>query len=442
MQDNDLDKEFIYNLFSKEEKLKKGIKQGLIVDLVDSLLFYGIKNTASDVHIEQTGQDVRIRYRIDGVLYDQSSISKEDGAAVISRLKILSSLDISEKRIPQDGKFRVLINKNLQNNLYENNNYVDLRISTFPSIHGEKMVVRILDRAQNNIKLGSLGMGNHILKDLYSIIDRPQGFFLVTGPTGSGKTTTLYSILSHLNSSEKNIITMEDPVEYNLDGITQSQINEKSGFTFEKGLRSILRQDPDIVMVGEIRDKQTAQIAIEAALTGHLVLSTLHTNDSIGAVTRLIDMGVEPFLINASLSGVLAQRLVRKLCSYCKQEDFMTIQENQYLKDQHIGLDQLGAAGTCYPSLDEGSSYFKIDKLYRPVGCLNCLGLGYKSRIGVFELLKLDDNIRDLILTKGSSVDIKNYVISNDMKFLINDGINKVKEGLISLEEFFKIINL
>lgn len=421
MQDNNLDKEFIYNLFSKEEKLKKGINQGFIVDLVDSLLFYGIKNSASDIHIEQTGQDIRIRYRIDGVLYEHSSMSKEQGVAVISRLKILSSLDISEKRMPQDGKFRVLINKN---NLSDGS-YVDLRISTFPSIYGEKMVIRILDRAQNNIKLDSLGMDLDILSELYSIIDKPQGFFIVTGPTGSGKTTTLYSILSYLNSSEKNIITMEDPVEYNLDGITQSQINEKSGFTFEKGLRSILRQDPDIIMVGEIRDKQTAQIAIEAALTGHLVLSTLHTNDSIGAITRLIDMGVEPFLINASLSGILAQRLVRKLCSACKQEDFITIQEKQYLKDKNIILDR-----------------FKIDRLYRPIGCSNCLDLGYKSRLGIFELLKLDDNIRDLILKNGSSIDIKNYLVSNDIKFLINDGINKVKEGLISLEELFKIINL
>ncbi len=419
----DLNNEFVYNLASKEEKLKKGINQELIVDLVDSLLFQAIKYAASDIHLEQTQDDMRVRYRIDGILYNQKTIHKDNSLAVISRLKILSFLDIAEKRIPQDGKFRVRVNRKLLQEISRKDDFIDMRVSTFPSIYGEKMVVRILDKSQNSIHLDKLGMNSKILKDLYSIIDRPQGFFLVTGPTGSGKTTTLYSILSYLNNAERNIITMEDPVEYNLDGITQSQINEKAGFTFQKGLRSILRQDPDVVMVGEIRDKQTAQTAIESSLTGHLVLSTLHTNDSIGAITRLIDMGVEPFLINASLSGILAQRLVRKLCSECKKEDIITVQEKQILKDKNIDL-----------------SKFNLEKIYRSSGCSNCLNLGYKSRIGIFELLKIDDQLRDLIMKKASTTEIKDYAIKNNTKFIIDDALEKIEKGLISLEELFKSI--
>ncbi|MBD3273278.1 type II secretion system protein GspE [Candidatus Dependentiae bacterium] len=409
----------IYNLLSKEERYKKGINQDSIVDLVDSFLFKAIKYAASDIHLEQTQNDMRIRYRIDGILYDQKSISKDQGLAVISRIKILSSLDIAEKRIPQDGKFLVKVNNSSKNHL------IDVRVSTFPSINGEKIVLRILDKEQNCIELNKLGMSNKTLQDIYSIIDRPQGFFLVTGPTGSGKTTTLYSILSYLNNTEKNIITMEDPVEYNIEGITQSQINEKAGFTFAKGLRSILRQDPDIVMVGEIRDKLTAQTAIEAALTGHLVLSTLHTNDSIGAVSRLIEMGVEPFLINSSLSGVLAQRLVRKLCSECKQEDLITLQEKEHLKNKGFDTDK-----------------FNLEKIYRPYGCNKCFDLGYKSRTGIFELLKIDDELRDLIIKKSSAQKIKEYAIKNNLNFIINDGIEKIDQGIISFEELFKSINL
>ena len=421
MPEKDLNKDFVYNLVSKEEKLKKGINQEPVVDLVDSFLFQAIKYAASDVHLEQTQDDMRVRYRIDGILYDQKTIPKEQGLAVISRLKILSSLDIAEKRIPQDGKFRIKINRKLFTQ--DAGDFIDMRVSTFPSIYGEKMVVRILDQAENCIHLDKLGMNPSTLAELYSVIDRPQGFFLVTGPTGSGKTTTLYSILSHLNNAERNIITMEDPVEYNLDGITQSQINEKAGFTFRKGLRSILRQDPDVVMVGEIRDKQTAQTAIEAALTGHLVLSTLHTNDSIGAVTRLLDMGVEPFLINASLSGILAQRLVRKLCSECKQEDFITVQEKQNLENKNIDLNK-----------------FNLEKIYRPSGCSKCFDLGYKSRTGIFELLKIDDQLRDLIMKRASTQEIKNYAIKNNIKFIVEDGLEKIEKGLISLEELFKSI--
>jgi type II secretory ATPase GspE/PulE/Tfp pilus assembly ATPase PilB-like protein len=422
VQEKDLDKDFIYNLLSKDEKIRKGIEQDLIVDLVDSFLYAAIKAGASDIHLEPIADNTRVRYRIDGILYDKDFICNKDGAAVISRLKILSKLDIAEKRIPQDGKFTVTLHREFATNSENKNDLIDLRISTFPSIYGEKVVIRILDKNQNNISLNNSGMTDVVLEDLYSIIQRLQGFFLVTGPTGSGKTTTLYSVLSYLNDSEKNIVTMEDPVEYNLDGVMQSQINEKAGFTFEKGLRSILRQDPDIVMIGEIRDKETAKISMEAALTGHLVFSTLHTNDSIGAIVRLVDMGVEPFLINASLSGVLAQRLIRRLCENCKQKYLIEDEEKQNLKDQGINID--------------------FDEAYKPVGCPECMGLGYKSRLGLFELLKVNDSIRDLISKKATTNEIKQYVANNKINFLVDDALKKLQNGLISLDELLKLVSL
>ena len=311
--------QFCYLLKSKETKLKQGISEDSIVDLVDSVLYKAIDLQASDIHLEPSSQQMRIRYRIDGILYNQKPVSCEQSLLALSRLKVLTSLDIAERRIPQDGKLIVNFCLDSTNNDVLEIRKIDLRVSTFPTTYGEKMVVRILDQSQQNVSLDTLGCSEYVFDKVSKLIERPHGFFLVTGPTGSGKTTTLYSILSKLNKSERNIVTMEDPVEYHIDGITQSQINEKAGFTFEKGLRSLLRQDPDVEMVGEIRDKQTAQIAIESALTGHFVLSSLHTNDSVGAVTRLIDMGIEPFLITASLTGVLAQRLSRKLCSYCKE---------------------------------------------------------------------------------------------------------------------------
>ncbi|MBU4269443.1 GspE/PulE family protein [Candidatus Dependentiae bacterium] len=420
MAEKEREESLVYNLLSKDEKLKNGIHNESIVDIVDSILLMAINYGASDIHFEQNQNDLRIRYRIDGILYDQTAIKKELGAAILSRLKILSNLDIAEKRVPQDGKFRVRICKKSEN-IPNDNNLIDMRISTFPTIYGEKLVMRILDKSQNNIELNKLGMDEFTLSEFYKLIDRPYGFFLITGPTGSGKTTTLYSILSHLNDGEKNIVTMEDPVEYNLDGIVQSQINEKAGFNFHKGLRSILRQDPDVIMIGEIRDKETAKIAIEAALTGHLVFSTLHTNDTVSAVTRLIDMGVDSFLINAALSGVLSQRLVRSLCNSCKKEDLITEQEENNLKNINI-------------------NNFKLNKINRPCGCNNCFDLGYKGRIGIFELLKIDDEIRDLISAKNSTKQIKDFLIKKNMKFIEDDALKKVDDGQTSFEEFFKAI--
>ncbi|MBD3231944.1 type II secretion system protein GspE [Candidatus Dependentiae bacterium] len=405
------DKDFWYRLLSKEEKIKQGIVQDQIVCLVDSLLYKALDMSASDIHLEQNEDSMRVRYRIDGILYDQNSVDFDHRLPVLSRLKILASLDIAQKRIPQDGKIRIKVTNKKDKNLCD---FLDLRISTFPSIHGEKMVIRILDQSRECLKLDLLGFNKKDLSVLKELISRPHGFFLVTGPTGSGKTTTLYAILSYLNNTERNIITMEDPVEYDLAGITQSQINTKSGFTFQKGLRSILRQDPDIIMVGEIRDRQTAQIAIEAALTGHLVFSTLHTNDAASAITRLIEMGVEPFLISASLMGVLAQRLVRKLCQNCKQE---------------ADFDK-----AAYKNLNDCD----IKKSYISIGCVECLNLGYKGRTGIFELLMIDDIIRSLILNKNSSDIITKIAVKNGLKTLLDDGIDKIKQGFVSLDEVFR----
>jgi type II secretory ATPase GspE/PulE/Tfp pilus assembly ATPase PilB-like protein len=335
-----------YLLKSEASKLKEGVVFDPLIFLVDRILYSAISMRASDIHLEQRATDMRVRYRIDGILYDQASVTGSSCPAVLSRLKILSSLDIAQKRLPQDGKFCVSFE-------CENRRDIDLRVSTFPSIYGEKMVIRILDRNHNFLSLENLGFSQDIFKKVTNLMKLSHGFFIVTGPTGSGKSTTLYAILSKLNTTERNIVTMEDPVEYHIDGITQSQIDEKSGFTFERGLRSLLRQDPDVIMVGEIRDRQTAQISVEAALTGHLVFTTLHTKNAIGAVTRLLDMGIEPFLLASSLSGVLAQKLVRKKCPRCRDTDASR--------------------------------------------CEFCAGLGHRGRSGVFELLVVDDHTRSFI---------------------------------------------
>ena len=379
-----------------------------VIELVDSLVQQAVKRSASDIHVESTPNGARVRYRIDGVLSDQDLIEKSLMLQVISRFKILANINIAEKRIPQDGKFTMTID----------GNDVDLRVSTFPSINGEKVVVRILDRSKNMIDLDSLGFSNATFADFKQLVHRPSGFFLVTGPTGSGKTTTLYAALSSLNSPEKNIITLEDPVEYNLNGITQGQIHPDAGFTFGKGIRAVLRQDPDVAMVGEIRDKETAQTAIEAALTGHSVFSTLHTNDAPGALMRLMDMSIEPFLINAALSGVLAQRLARKICTNCKQEHAPTDQEKKL-------LERFEAT---------------TDKLYDAKGCDACFGLGYKGRIGIFELLHMTSDLRSLVVHRPVFDDIRAQADKDGMKTLVHDGLQKVKAGIISLPELARVV--
>lgn len=379
-----------------------------IIDLVNDILIRALERNASDIHLELHHNGVRVRYRIDGTLYDQQPVEAIHAAQVISRIKILAHNNIAEKRVPQDGKFQ----------MKWAHKTIDLRVSTFPSIYGEKIVIRILDRTHLSISLERLGFQPLVFEYYCRLMQRSQGFFLVTGPTGSGKTTTLYATLFALHSSEKNIITLEDPVEYNVDGITQGQIHPEAGFTFERGIRALLRQDPDIAMIGEIRDKQTARIAIEASLTGHLVLSTLHTNDAASTIMRLMDMAIEPFLINTSLTGVLAQRLVRKICTQCRVEIEPTDQ-------QHKMLERLGAS---------------MKKISKGVGCEHCFHLGYKGRIGIFELLVMSNALRSLISAHPHFDAIQQQALADGMSPLLADAREKLQAGIVSLEEVVRVL--
>lgn len=378
------------------------------VTLVDGLVAGAIKLNASDIHLESTDKGLRVRYRIDGVLYDQQSLPLGVMPQIVSRIKILSHINIAEKRVPQDGKFTIK----------KDNKTIDFRVATFPALQGEKVVIRILDRSHQSLHLDQLGFTPLMLIEFKELISRSSGFLLVTGPTGSGKTTTLYAALMEIASAEKHIITLEDPVEYNIEGITQGQIHPDAGFSFEKGIRAMLRQDPDIVMVGEIRDKQTAHIAIEAALTGHLVLSTLHTNDAPAAIMRLMDMGIEPFLINASVTGVLAQRLVRKICTSCRIS-YKPAKEDIFL------LNKLG---------------LKIETLYKGVGCAACFKLGYKGRIGIYELLTITNQLRALIVQQPIFETIYLQALKDGMSTLLTSGAQKVKDGVISLQELARAV--
>ncbi len=398
-----------------EEKLeKKGkkdkdpgedIEDLSVIKLANLLITQAVKDRASDIHIEPEANGVRIRYRIDGILHEMEVLPKRLQSALVSRVKVMSGMDIAETRNPQDGRVQLKMQgKDL-----------DLRVSTFPTIHGENLVLRILDKAAVLLGLGDIGFSANDLTNFEKIIRSPNGIFLVCGPTGSGKTTTLYSALSTINSIEKNIITIEDPVEYEIPLIRQTQVNVKAGLTFASGLRSILRQDPDIVMVGEIRDKETADTAIQASLTGHLVFSTLHTNDASSALTRIIDMGIEPFLISSSIIGILAQRLVRVICPKCKE---------QYSPSEEI-LQKLNIAE-------------KRD-FHRGKGCLNCRQTGFVGRRGIFELLIIDDKIKDMILAKSSANEIKKVAVGSGMCTLFENGIEKIKEGITTIEEIARV---
>ena len=359
------------------------------VQFVDSIINSAIDRNASDIHCESTEHGLRIRYRIDGMLYDQQEINEGAHANILSRLKILGFLNIAEKRIPQDGKFSIK----------RNGTTIDLRVSSFPGIYGEKIVVRILDRSHNNIDLDQLGFSIAVLAQFHELISKSCGFILVTGPTGSGKTTTLYAALAEIAAPDKNILTLEDPVEYTVPGITQGQINHETGFTFEKGIRAMLRQDPDVVMIGEIRDRQTAQTALQAAMTGHLVLSTLHTNDAQSSIARLMDMGMEQFLINAAVTGVLAQRLARKICPACKTEHDPTSEERAIMKK--IGMP--------------------VQKLFKGKGCSVCFNLGYRGRTGIFELMVMGQPPEHMLT-------------------MVDDGVQKVSKGIITLPELARVL--
>ena len=382
-----------------------------IIRFVNSLLFQAVKEKASDIHIECFEKEVVVRFRKDGMLHKVTRVAKKLQSSVISRVKIMAELDIAEKRKPQDGRIRVKVA----------GRDVDVRISTVPTSHGESIVMRLLDRSSVLLSLEDLGLFGKKLETINSLIHRPHGIILVTGPTGGGKTTTLYAALERINSPDKKIITIEDPVEYQILGINQIQVNTKVNLTFANGLRSILRQDPDIVLVGEIRDRDTADIAIHASLTGHLVFSTLHTNDSASAITRLVDMGIEPFLVASSLVAVIAQRLVRILCVKCKEP-------YEPVKDElvRIGIDasDLPKSGLC---------------LYRASGCSECLGTGYVGRSGIFEILVINDDIRNLTLGSVDSTTIKRKANEHGMTTLRVDGAEKVLKGQTSIDEVMRV---
>lgn len=376
-----------------------------IIRLVNSIIFQAIKERASDIHFEPYERELRVRYRIDGILYDRLSLPKKLYSAVISRIKVMSKLDIAEHFIPQDGRIGIKLT----------DREIDIRVAVIPTQFGERATLRLLDKKQGLIRLSELGLDEEGERRLRRLISIPYGIILVTGPTGSGKTTTLYAILQELRTPEVNIITIEDPIEYELEGISQIQVNEKAGLTFASGLRSILRHDPDIIMVGEIRDRETAEIAVQAALTGHLVLSTLHTNDAPSAITRLVDMGVEPYLVSSSVIGVIAQRLVRRICEGCKEP---------YEESPEI-LREMG--------IETGL------KLYRGKGCPNCLNTGYWGRIALFEQLDFDEELRrELIRTQDASV-LRRIAIEKGMRTLKEDGIIKALKGLTTLSEVIRV---
>jgi len=368
-----------------------------------------LQDRASDIHFEPTDKDLLVRFRVDGVLHNIFHFSKQISPALVSSIKLLAKLDIAEKRRPLDGSFQLKIDRRR----------VDVRVSTFPVFDGEKVVVRLLDKEGTSLSLLDLGLTGETLTQVKNLIKKPNGIFLVTGPTGSGKTTTLYAVLNELKSPEKNIVTIEDPIEYHLDQINQSQVNEKAGLTFSTGLRSFLRQDPDVMLVGEIRDTETAEISFQAALTGHLVLSTLHTNDAPSSLVRLADMKVEPFLLSSSLVAVLAQRLVRKLCPYCLTD----------YKPADEVLEWAKALG-----------YDTKARHIKGAGCTHCKNQGYKGRIGIFELMVPDENLKQMILRgEISNSAIRDYCLKLGMKTLRQDGFQKVADQLTTLEELMRV---
>ena len=403
------DRDLIISAVEETGDLLDDTSDAPIIKLVNLMLSQAVKGRASDIHIEPYQNRIKIRYRVDGILYDMISPPKHIQSTLISRIKIMAKLNIAEKRLPQDGRIEIRIgDKN-----------VDIRVSTIPTAFGERVVLRLLDKSNVLLRLSDLGMSEEGLKVFNELIKFAHGIILVTGPTGSGKTTTLYAALSIINNSDINIITIEDPIEYRIEGIGQIQVNPKIDITFANGLRSIVRQDPDVILVGEIRDLETAEIAIQAALTGHLVFSTLHTNDSASAVTRLIDMGIEPFLVTSSVISILAQRLVRTVCNECKAA---------YTPDEE-SLQNIGIT----------SEMFAGKKIYEGEGCQGCLNTGYRGRSGIFELMILDDPIKNLILKTSDSNAIKRKAVEQGMTTLRQDGALKVVNGITTVAEVHRV---
>jgi len=381
-----------------------------IIKLVNGLMSQAVKDRASDIHVEPFEQDLVVRFRVDGMLYDVITPQKRFQSAITSRIKVMSGLNIAEKRLPQDGRIRLRIA----------GRDLDVRVSSIPTAYGERIVLRLLDRAQTlvDLSLAKLGFAGDNLVRLERLIHQSHGIVLVTGPTGSGKTTTLYACLSQINSPEKNIITIEDPIEYQLRGVGQMQVNPKIDLSFASGLRSILRQDPDVIMVGEIRDGETAEIAITAALTGHLVFSTLHTNDSFGALTRLVDMGIEPFLVSSSIIAVIAQRLVRVVCGACREPQTPLAEELA-----RLGLNPSDLSGP----------------IYRAKGCRQCRNTGYRGRIAIHELMLVDDEIRALVMKHADASSIRRLAVSKGMILLRQNGAERILQGQTTMEELLRV---
>ena len=409
VQDMEEDSSAIISEIEEKADLLDDISDAPIIKLANHIISQSVKARASDIHMEPYQDSFKVRYRVDGILYDLLSPPKWVQPALISRIKVMAKMNIAEKRLPQDGRLDVKIG----------NQEIDVRISTIPTSFGERVVLRLLDKSASLISLSDLGLASDKLDLLENLVRSPNGIILVTGPTGSGKTTTLYAILSSINIPDINIITIEDPIEYQIKGISQIQVNPKINLTFASGLRSIVRQDPDVILVGEIRDRETAEIAVQSALTGHLVFSTLHTNDSASAITRLVDIGVEPFLISSSVLAVVAQRLIRVLCRNCKQP---------YTPDKST-LERIGIT----------PDQFQESTIYRAVGCENCFQTGYKGRTGIFEIMLLDSSLKSLILTTYDSSQIKNAALNLDMVTLRQDGIQKVLRGISTIEEVIRV---
>jgi len=386
-------------------------QEASVVKFVNQIIWEAHKERATDIHLEPQEMDLRIRYRVDGVLHPipVPPQLKRFQSAIISRIKVMANMDIAEKRLPQDGRISLRVQ----------GDEIDVRVSTMPTVYGESVSLRLLMRSSGMLGLDNLGMSDRDTKMLLKLITKPHGILLVTGPTGSGKSTSLYAWLHTINSTDLRILTIEDPIEYEMAGVNQINVRSEIGMTFAVGLRHILRQDPDVIMVGEIRDKETAEISIRAALTGHLVFSTLHTNDAAGAVTRLIDMGIEPFLVASSVEGLVAQRLVRRLCSSCK-------------KPRAVDDTFLTSIGFPFDRLKEGT-------IYEPVGCEDCRGTGFRGRTGVYELIVITDQLRPLIVARASSSDIKQVALRAGMRTLRDDGWEKVLKGVTTIEEVLRV---
>ncbi len=392
------------------ERLKDLVSDAPVIRAVNRMIAMASDERASDIHVEPTEDSLAIRLRVDGVLRDMPPLPAAMRASVVSRIKIMAGLDIAERRLPQDGRLRLAVR----------GHEIDLRVATAPSIHGESVVMRILDRSQLALDFTTLGFSDALAAQLRKAIHTPHGIVLVTGPTGSGKTTTLYAALAELNRRETKLLTVEDPIEYRLPGVIQTQVNPAIGFTFGAALRSFLRQDPDVMMVGEIRDRETAEIAVQAALTGHMILSTLHTNTAPGAVTRLLDMGVEPLLLSSVLTGVVAQRLVRRLCGACRQAEPI---------DEMV-LPMFARAAIAAPA-----------RLFRPIGCAQCNGSGYSGRIAIFEVLIVDSQIASMILARADTRAIADAAEQKAMRSLLADGLRRAAEGLTAVEEVLRVVS-